>query len=59
MQFQKNIPFSNKTVLILLMSAFCEKYYTFTQINSVRAVLEIFLLYFQFFYDKTILLMKM
>ena len=38
----KNIPFSVKALLILLMSAFFAKNSTFTQSNSVRAVLEIF-----------------
>ena len=38
----ENKPFSIKTSLILQMSAFFAKNSTFTQSNSMRAVLEIF-----------------
>ena len=38
----KNIRFSTKILLILLMSAFLGKNGTFTQSNSVRALLDIF-----------------
>ena len=51
----ENVPFTTKTPLILLMSAFIlqkiaflVKSSTFTQSNSIRAVLEIFYFCFQF-----------
>ena len=51
----ENVPFTTKTPLILLMSAFIlqkiaflVKSNTFTQSNSIRAVLEIFQFCFQF-----------
>ena len=53
--FSGNIPFTSKTLLILLMSAFfykksafSGKRCTFTQIYSMRAVLEMFKFSFQF-----------
>ena len=43
----ENIPFSTKTTLILLMSAFIIKNITFTQGISMRAALEILQFRFQ------------
>ena len=61
----ENIPFTAYPPLILLMSAFfCKKLTfflqksTFTQSNSVRAVLEMFQFCFQFLQDKRLLLLE-
>ena len=45
----ENVPFSTKTPLILLISAFFGKNNTFTQSNSLRAALDIFLVLFSIF----------
>ena len=50
--------FSTKALLIFLMSAFFDKNNTFTQSNSMRAVLEIFQFCFQFLEDKKVTVNK-
>ena len=61
----ESIPFSTKTTLILLIQHFFlqktsifVKNSTFTQMNGVRAVLEIFYFRFHFLPEKKLLLMK-